>query len=96
MAGEQPAHITTSERMVKIVYDDARLLSRQCSVCGGQEFRRVLSPDTSFSLLTAVTPCPSCKVNLEEYNYDRQLAHSLDGHYGLAICLGCNRLVALI
>lgn len=96
MAGEKPADIVLKERAITLVYDDARLLSRECDKCKGREFRRIVFPETSFSLLTAVSPCPSCKVNLEEYNYDRQLMHSLDGHYGLALCLGCNRIVALL
>ena len=75
-----------------IVVDEARLLSRKCD-CGSIEFRRIIYPESSYSLLCTITPCPSCKVDLRDYHKQRKEAF-IDN--GLAICMECKKIFALI
>lgn len=77
---------------IQILVDEARLLSRKCS-CGSVEFRRIIYPESSFSLLCTITPCPSCKTDLRDYHKRREECFIENG---LAICMTCKKIVALI
>lgn len=84
--------IGTKTIAIDIVVDEARLLSRKCD-CGSIEFRRIIYPESSFALLCTITPCPSCKVDLRDYHKRREKAFIENG---LAICMECKKIVALI
>lgn len=84
--------IGTKTIAIDIVVDEARLLSRRCD-CGSVEFRRIIYPESGFALLCTITPCPSCKVDLRNYHEHRKEQFI---NNGLAICMECKKIFALI